>query len=201
MKKLIGFLTINALVLATPQSSYAQLLPVMPQAPIETRGVINTPLQTTCKDFPNSQAFIYFLDGNQSINGGFPFITGSHSGSQTLIIQDFSLTQSREPNDDLIGVGVRLYITVNKDTQNVRTVGIPWLALEAQRGELEATVNLQVIGIQNPKVLEKYPNLTDLSFSSLVNLYQVIDRIKEVVCSNETTLTPQVLARPASRQH
>jgi hypothetical protein len=195
MRKLIGFLAINVLVLGTSQVSNAQLLPVMPYAPPGgTQGLGATTYK--CENFPNSQAFMYVLDGYQAIKGGFPFVTGGYEANNTLIIQDFSLTKPQIDGGDLIGVGVRLFVMVKKDIQNLNTVGIPWLALEAERKNLEATINLQVIGIQNPKILDKYPNITDLIFSSLVNAYQTINRIRELVCTEGTNLTPQVLAHP-----
>ena len=88
-----------------------------------------------------------------------------------------------------------MFITVSEKSIKAGTLSIPFLALNAERGKLEAKVHLQIIGVDNDQ-LPHLDSPLELNFTTLTNIYQQMSDIKKLICDDDTRLTPYVLAEP-----
>ena len=146
-----------------------------------------------CVDFPLRDSFLYVLKGKTIAKAGFPFFSSSASSEEAIIIQEYSLYDMVD--NERVGIGVRLLITVKTKKFNAGTLSIPFLTLNAERGKLEAKVHLQTIGIKSDK-LPHLESPIELNFTTLTNMYQQMNDIKKVICSDDTKLDSYVLAKP-----
>lgn len=178
-------------------SKLAGLLPTPPSTPPQAPGN-----QEILKTLPNTDMFIYVLDSQVAASLGLTVFTTQASKHSSVVIQEF--IQYRDEVDSTgkgvrIGIGVRLFITVNQDAASISTASIPWLAASAQASKLQASVRMQVIGIQGKSVTESIPMPSELTFTTLQQLYKCIDQVKGAINAPSTTdapvtITPQPLS-------
>jgi hypothetical protein len=152
---------------------------------------------------PNSDMFVYVLDAASAAKLGLTVLTAEAKSQNTIIVQDFIMYRDVEDKAEKkqyrVGIGIRLFITVNQKSSSMATASIPWLALQADSKKLQARIRLQVLGIQGKKVTEAAPLPSELNFTTLSQMYLAVDNIKKAIWDDEdaddgTSITPQVVA-------
>lgn len=69
------------------------------------------------------------------------------------------------------------------------------LLLSAQRESVNGTLEIQVIGLNSPKISSLIPTTTDLSTSSISAAIQSIGTIRSHLHDSQTIINPQLIGR------
>jgi hypothetical protein len=159
------------------------------------------------KQLPNSDTFVYVLDAATSAKLGLAFLTGDAAEHTSTVIQEYILYRDQFDSANnktvRIGLGVRLFITANEDSGKIGTLSIPAITALAEARKLQATVRLQTMGISSQAITSAIKMPVELTFSTLMQLYQTIDTIKGGIWDANTFITPQVIGMsgPAASGH
>jgi hypothetical protein len=154
------------------------------------------------RGLPNSDMFVYVLDAATASRAGLAFLSGEASKNKSVIIHEYLMyrdftTESQDPVR--VGVGVRMVILLNQNAQKASTLALPALTAAVENRKLEATVRLQVIGLSGKAITEAVPMPSELTFTTLMQMYRGIDTIKSAIWDDDangdgTLITPQVLS-------
>ena len=203
MQRVLAFFLSFTLSIFLPKESYAQsleenlILPVSPARPANlTDSVDILASGVSCSYFSMAESFLYVFNSTEAAQLGFPFFGGELSENRTVIVQEYSLFNF-DDKDQRVGVGVRHLVTVNEEARKVGLMGISGILAEAERGKLEATIHLQILGISNSSLPATTPVPSELNFTTLTQMYRQVDEVKRLMCvDDETTLIPLILAEP-----
>jgi hypothetical protein len=146
---------------------------------------------------PNSDTFVYVFDLRTATKLGLFFMSLEGSGKMSVIMQEYIMYRdSFDPaanRTTRFGIGVRIFIVVGESAVNIATVSIPSIAAQVQTGKLRATIRLQTLGISGRNVTEAIPMPTELTFTTLMQMYQAMDVIKKAIWDENTVITPQII--------
>lgn len=145
---------------------------------------------------PNSDMFIYVLDSSTAGKLGLSFLSGEASKKSTIIVQEYSMYRdevSSAGKPYRLGLGLRMIVTVNENSGKIATLSIPAIAANVESRKMEATVRLQVIGLSGKAVTEATPMPSELTFTTLMQMYQGIDVIKKAIWDTNTAIAPQII--------
>lgn len=154
--------------------------------------------ESLMRALPNSNMFVYVLDAMQANEFGLTMLAGKDSNKYTIIIQEYSIYR-----DDIngktgkpyrFGIGVRMLIVVRERITRLNTLSIAAITAQAEKRNLESQIRLEVIGISGKFITEATPMPSELTFTTLMTMYQSIDRIKAAIWDDDTLVCPQILA-------
>lgn len=154
--------------------------------------------ESLMRALPNSNMFVYVLDAMQANEFGLTMLAGKDSNKYTVIIQEYSIYRDdingKTDKPYRFGIGVRMLIVVRERITRLNTLSIAAITAQAEKRNLESQIRLEVIGISGKLITEATPMPSELTFTTLMTMYQSIDRIKAAIWDEDTFVCPQILA-------
>jgi len=100
----------------------------------------------------------------------------------------------------LVGVGLRIRAKIRTFKGDLNLSGLFNIAIEAQAGNLSGELQVDVIGIHSPEIIQIFPALsTEISTTSIQNVMQALAAIKAKLSEDDVDITPHLLALQQSR--
>lgn len=139
---------------------------------------------------PKIAQYTYVYDANVAAALNIVSVSAEYAKNKSLIIQEFSMSRTNLDGTKRLGIGIRLYILVNKRSGKLGISGFPSIAASIQAGEFEGQASLEVIGIQGKKINAALPSLpAELTFGTFKDMYNAFDAIRDLIFDNDTILT------------
>jgi hypothetical protein len=91
------------------------------------------------------------------------------------------------------GAGVRLVIVAKTIAATANVSSLPAIAASAQFNLIEASYNLQTVGMSGPKIVTAVPNAGSYDVEKHVELLRAIDAIRDAANDKTTVVTPKLI--------